>query len=377
MMKRCNRVIITFIFTILGINGFAQSAECCEPCDTAVIYGNWLQQLRQCQFHINDPRIQYPRFVDFCRKVYNWGDRTFNRYDSDYVVGTGHNWKLYANSQNWHQTYAFIFHKQPVVMHSKVNSDLGINLNFMAVSIGYTWNVNRLITGKKDQRSTFNFAFSCALFAAEITSWDTTGDTKLTKFGHYRTEDGAKPNIPIDNLNHKAFNLNAYYFFNHKKYSQGAAYSYSKYQLKSAGSWILGINYSNHKISMDFKHLPPSMVNDIPEFPDNYNLNYKDYAIMGGYGYNYVMPHNWLYNVTILPSIGYKKTIMTNTDTGHNSDANSNISLNYSGKMSLTYNHRSLFVSALVNFEGGFYFDDNYMFFNNKGSASAIVGVRF
>ena len=128
---------------------------------------------------------------------------------------------------------------------------------------------------------------------------------------------------------------------------------------------------------MDFKHLPPSMVNDIPEFPDNYNLNYKDYAIMGGYGYNYVMPHNWLYNVTILPSIGYKKTIMTNTDTGHNSDANSNISLNYSGKMSLTYNHRSLFVSALVNFEGGFYFDDNYMFFNNKGSASAIVGVRF
>ncbi len=262
-------------------------------------------------------------------------------------------------------------------MHSKVNSDLGINLNFMAVSIGYTWNVNRLITGKKDQRSTFNFAFSCALFAAEITSWDTTGDTKLTKFGHYRTEDGAKPNIPIDNLNHKAFNLNAYYFFNHKKYSQGAAYNYSKYQLKSAGSWILGINYSNHKISMDFKHLPPSMVNDIPEFPDNYNLNYKDYAIMGGYGYNYVMPHNWLYNVTILPSIGYKKTIMTNTDTGHNSDANSNISLNYSGKMSLTYNHRSLFVSALVNFEGGFYFDDNYMFFNNKGSASAIVGVRF
>lgn len=59
-MKRCNRVIITFIFTILGINGFAQNAECCEPCDTAVIYGNWLQQLRQCQFHINDPRIQYP-----------------------------------------------------------------------------------------------------------------------------------------------------------------------------------------------------------------------------------------------------------------------------------------------------------------------------
>lgn len=225
------------------------------PDSTLELSGNWFNQLSQCNFRINDPRIKYPRFVNFCRTVYNWGDTTFNRYDSAYVIGTGQNWKLYANSYNWHQSYAFIFHDQPVILHSKINSDLGISLNFMAVSIGYTWNVNRLITGKRDQRRIFNFSFTCALFSAEITSWNTYGDTKLTKFGNYKNVDGSNPDIPIDNMNHKAFNLNAYYFFNHNKYSQAAAYNFSKYQLKSAGSWILGINYGRHTFLPTFTRI--------------------------------------------------------------------------------------------------------------------------
>lgn len=347
------------------------------PDSTLELSGNWFNQLSQCNFRINDPRIKYPRFVNFCRTVYNWGDTTFNRYDSAYVIGTGQNWKLYANSYNWHQSYAFIFHDQPVILHSKINSDLGISLNFMAVSIGYTWNVNRLITGKQDQRRIFNFSFTCALFSAEITSWNTYGDTKLTKFGNYKNVDGSNPDIPIDNMNHKAFNLNAYYFFNHNKYSQAAAYNFSKYQLKSAGSWILGINYGRHTIAMDFEHLPPSMTDDIPDFASKYDFSYTDYTILGGYGYSHVLPHNWLYNVTILPSVGYKRTEMTNTDVKKDNDFNNTISLNYQGKMSMTYNHRSLFVSATIRLDGNCYFDESYTFFNTRCSASAIVGVRF
>ena len=37
---------------------------------------------------------------------------------------------------------------------------------------------------------------------------------------------------------------------------------------------------------------------------------------MGGYAYNCVMPHNWLYNITVLPSFGYKRSHLGKRDQG-------------------------------------------------------------
>ena len=58
----------------------------------------WIKQLFANGFHINDPSVAYPRFPRFLLNVYNWGDRTFNGYDPEYVVSTGKNWKVLAKS---------------------------------------------------------------------------------------------------------------------------------------------------------------------------------------------------------------------------------------------------------------------------------------
>ncbi len=67
------------------------------------------------------------------------------------------NWKTYIKSYNWLQTYAYLFgvfnHDNAIRLHTKMNSDLGVSLNFMAVSIGYTWNVNRWMSNVRDDRS--------------------------------------------------------------------------------------------------------------------------------------------------------------------------------------------------------------------------------
>ena len=49
----------------------------------------WYRQLMANGFKIHDPEIDYPRFPRFCLKVYDWGDKTFNSYDTTYVEGTG------------------------------------------------------------------------------------------------------------------------------------------------------------------------------------------------------------------------------------------------------------------------------------------------
>lgn len=344
---------------------------------TQNLNGNWVQQLYQCNFRINDPRIRYPKFPNFCRIVYNWGDKTFNRYDSLYVKGTGLNWKAYYNITNWHQSYAYIIGNNPIVLKTNFNSEIGVNLTFMAVNIGYTWNLNRLFSNSNNQSKQFNFSFTCALFSAEILKWNITGDTFLTKFGQYKNRDGSNLDIPIDDMTHDAIDIKAYYFFNNKRFSAGAAYNYSKYQLKSTGSWLLGVNIGRHKISMDFSGLPEDMLADIPEFRQTYKFNYIDYAILGGYSYNAVMPHNWIYNITMTPSVGYKRTSLRSDVISKHNDNRNMISINYHGKMALTYNHRKMFLSAIIRFDGGCYFDRDYTFFNLMNNATFNMGIRF
>lgn len=339
--------------------------------------GNWVRQLYACNFRINDPRIKYPKFVDVCRQVYNWGDYTFNSYNPSYITGTGLNWKLYINNYNWIQNYAYLFHDSPVFLHTKIYSNFGLTLNFMAVSVGYSWNLNRLFSGNTDYRKTFNFSFTCSLFSAELLLRKSNGKIHLTKFGNYKDELGNQPEFILNGTKDETLNINMYYFFNNRQYSQAAAYNYSKYQLKSAGSWILGLTYNRQKIYMDFSELPEYIRQEIPEFSDRYDFQYSDYAVTGGYGHNFVLPHKWLYNITLLPSVGYKRSSITDRDNNMGKNTEHNVCVNFLGKMSLTYNYKALFISALLRFDGGIYFDNDYTFFNSMASASVIAGVRF
>ena len=110
-----------------------------EPYDTIRDKGYWWRALKHGKVDLDGGTIDYPAFIDFCWKVYKWGDKAFNSYDSAYVVSTGKNWKLMLKSMNWADTYS----GEPVKnMHiftrSNLTSNLGIQLSFMAVSVGYT-----------------------------------------------------------------------------------------------------------------------------------------------------------------------------------------------------------------------------------------------
>ena len=73
--------LLAFPFRAAAADGDLNS----EAIDTTALTGNWVSQLIKTGFHINDPRINYPAFPRFALKVYNWGDRTFNHYESAFV----------------------------------------------------------------------------------------------------------------------------------------------------------------------------------------------------------------------------------------------------------------------------------------------------
>ena len=98
-----------------------------EPYDTIRDKGYWWRALKHGKVDLDGGTIDYPAFIGFCWKVYKWGDKAFNSYDSAYVVSTGKNWKLMLKSMNWADTYAGEPVKNAhIFTRSNLTSNLGL-----------------------------------------------------------------------------------------------------------------------------------------------------------------------------------------------------------------------------------------------------------
>lgn len=369
--------ILTLILIMLAAMAAGAQAPA-EPDDTASLHGNWVQQLWQTGFHINDPRIRYPRFANFCRKVYNWGNDVFNTYDTAYVRATGKNWKVILDATGSMQSYDYLFalpgqklRQGQVSVRSNIGYDLGVRVNFMAVSLGYTWNMNKLTGHNNSPRSSFNFSFTCARFSAELLSQKIHGNTIVDRFGKYNG--GNDVRIPLNNTRRRTFMINGFYFLNHRRYSQAAAYCFSKYQLRSAGSWLVGARYARQRVQLDFTGLPADVLAFKPATLPLLNIyDFHDITAQGGYAYNAVMPHNWLFNITMLPGVGYRRSILPGKR-----PRSEMIATSVDGRISLTYNHRALFINLSARASGSFLFNSGYSFFMASEQATFIIGARF
>ena len=343
-----------------------------EPWDTIRDRGYWWRALKHGKIDLDGGTIDYPAFIDFCWKVYKWGDKAFNSYDTAYVVGTGKNWKFMFKSNNWSDTYT----GEPMDdvnfdMRSKLTANMGFQLSFMAVSVGYTVGITNLINHEKVSTK-LDFSFTCARFAADAYYMENRGTT--TAWFKWK-ENGEKHKYKFNEfggLHRKAYGLSVYYFFNNYRYAQAAAYCFSKYQKRNAGSLIAGICLQHRDMGIELDELPPAVQEQIPPGEEMPRFLYNDYCVLLGYGYNWVLGRKWLLNLTITPYVGYRHLLATNHE-----DRASAWSLNLRARMGVVYNHKQFYV-GLQNY-GDFhrYKSEKHHFIGSLLDFTALVGIRF
>ncbi len=307
-----------------------------EPYDTTRDGRYWWRALKHGKVNFKDSTIHYPKFVRFCYNTYVWGDRAFNSYDSAYVVSTGKNWKLIFNSNKWLDTYSGQpFKDVRMIMNGDLVSNIGISLSFMAVSVGYSVAVSNLIHGEKLSNKV-EFSFTCARFAADAYYWENDNETNII----YRDKsmDNERIKFKMSGMSRKAMGMTAYYFFNNRRYAQAAAYCYSKYQKRNAGTWLAGISLQHYDIKFDVEKMPDEGRIYFPTQADVPRILYNDYCILFGYGYNWVLGRKWLLNLTVTPYVGYRYNLLPGPDVKASA-----LSLNLRGKMAAVYNHKQFF----------------------------------
>ena len=341
-----------------------------EPYDTTRNKGYWWRALKHGKINFKDSTMGYPKFVMFCYRTYIWGDRTFNSYDSTYVKSTGKNWKLILKSDNWVDSYiGRPFKDVKMVMNSNLVSNIGLSLAFMAVSLGYSVNVSNLIHGK-NQSNKVDFSFTCARFAADAYYWENSNATNVI----YTDErvDKERHKFRQSGITRKAMGVTGYYFFNNRRYAQAAAYCFSKYQLRSAGSWLAGVSLQHFDVKFDVEQLPEEARAYIPTQEDAPRILYNDYCVLFGYGHNWVLGRKWLVNTTVTPYLGYRYNHFH--DDGNMSSA---VSLNLRVRTAAVYNHKNFFMGVQGFADHHRYKSKNSRMVNSTINFTALVGIRF
>lgn len=356
----------------LGIG--IDAGEHITPIDTVTlpefIKRNWDSLRKEHRLDYEDVEVKYPRFIQFCINAYQWIDYTFNSYDPEWVSGTGKSGKVRLFTDNWMDVYNFRVEDKPLMMTSHLYNNLGIQANYSILSVSYSIDLNTLFKNESSKHKKFNFNISLARLYAEAYLWQSNGGTLIRDI--YKRGVEHRDDVSFDGLSFRAAGVMGFYIFNSKKFSFGAPYELSTYQLRSAGSWLAGLSGTFYKAKFDFTSLPPDVQASL-EFPYNvYNLNYNAVNVIGGYSYNWVCNKHFLFNSTTMPGIGASFSFSDST-AGHKNLVSASIRQ----MLSLTYTNRQFFATGNATFHGNLFPTGSLAFMSGILNFQISSGVRF
>jgi hypothetical protein len=274
-------------------------------------------------FSLNlDSISEMGRFPKFCIDTYRWADKFFNGYDTLYVRGTGYKFNAKIKTESWTDYYAIDFiNKTHMNMTSRPSTSAGLYLSYLAVSLGYDINFSKYFNGGERARKRFDFQFNCMLLAAQLYYINNDVGTRITGFAP-EGQQSYNPKLHFDGINTTQFGADVSYFINHKRYSQSAAFNYGRVQIKSGGSFYVGLSYWRQKYNFDFSGLPEDMTMYLPSDGDyHYQINTHNYFVKGGYGYNWVFSRHWMLGVSESPMLGVTHGYISTVDNSGNTFA--------------------------------------------------------
>lgn len=316
-----------------------------------------------------DSVAEWGKFPRFCVNTYRWGDRFFNSYDSAYVKGTGYKMNVKLRTNSWIDDNRFLIdHDCKVEMRSPSTNTIGFDITYLAVSLGYDFNINKLFGGVDRRKSKFNFDFTCALFTASLYSIKNDVGMNLKRVG-----DMKGINEKFYGVRTSSWGIEAVYFFNNKRYSYAAAFSISKLQLRSQGSFFVGFSYNNQDLNFDFAKLPDYLKPQLPEEWHSRVFTVKEQTcgVKGGYAYNWVPAKHY--------NFGVSEAVIPSVSKGKQSSVNPGCSFRLYNRLNLsvTWNNRRWFAGIVGKTDVAVVADKKTILANSLFSVEMKVGWRF
>ena len=308
--------------------------------------------------------------------------KDFNAIDTTYISPNLYNLAFMLEHSTWYEHYRLGNNASKDPQHlnfsPSLGTKLGIYFGWRWIFLGYTFDIEDLFGDNKNKpkKKEMSLNIYSSKFGVDLYYRKTGSDFKLRSFDNIGIDNPSLENKHFDGLESSIKGLNAYWIFNHRKFSYPAAYSQSTNQRRSAGSFMAGFSYSQHRISFDYEKLPAAILDRINPSLKFSHIKYSDYSLGFGYGYNWVFAKNWVSNLSLLPGIGYKKSKIDDNDF-RNESWIKDINFDLITRAGIVYNNAKYFVGASLVLHTYDYRKPSLSVTNSFGTLRIYAGFNF
>lgn len=326
----------------------------------------------------------------------------FDEIDTNYVEPIDYNYTamLQATRNLEYYTIGNVDYDSRVSFAERNNLRVGPYFGWRWLFLGYTFDVLHLGKKPKSRGINLDLSFYTSRVGLDL-FYHRTGENF-----NFRQIHGMSDAIKVlegepcgNYISTQLIGLKAYYNFNSKRYSNQAIYSQSKLQRRSAGSFQLGVSFTQHDVLFNYQALPDPFVQEYGQeaFKALERVKYRDYAIHIGYAYNWVIARNWCLGMSLMPAISLTwtstKTAMIQSLSVEDEEVSDDkpfytkiydsfrrqaaLGLDFTARSGVIYNNGKWFagISAIIH---NFNYQRNDMRFSNTfGTANVFVGVYF
>ena len=190
--------------------------------------------------------------------------------------------------------------------------------------------------------------------------------------------------LPFSGVKAGIKGFNAYYIFNHGRFSYPAAFSQSTVQKVSCGSWMAGAGYTRNSLDVDHNRLQ-QLVDDrmgtqtVP-LDSGFmlqNIRYANYSFSGGYAYNWVFHKDWLFGASLQAALAYKKSTAEAAEADVRGFNFQNVNIDGIGRFGIVYNCMRWYTGASVIVHTNNYHKNRFRTNNTFGSMNMYIGYNF
>lgn len=280
--------------------------------------------------------------------------------DTAYVVRPATNWTLTARLNMSATLLEMEGRQDGTPFTSKMQADykttFSVGVNYLGVAVSLSLNPAKLLGKYKDFE--VNLSSYGRRWGFDVGYQDARNFT-----GWYQDEGEPRIELPPEVLTMKALNANAYYVLNHRRFSYPAAFSQSYIQRRSAGSFLLGVSGL---------HMQAETSGTLESL-----LKMTNIGLGAGYGYNWVPWRNWLFHLSVLPTL----TVFSHTSLTVNDDR---IPLDYhfpevivTSRAAIVRQFGNMFAGTRIVYHFTNIGDrDKLSLYHNKWHARLFVGLR-
>ena len=311
--------------------------------------------------------------------------RGLDRLERDYIEPQHYEFSVMVQATRNYEDFILSSNGQSIMLSPDQPIRVGPYFGWRWFFLGYTLDLKNMSLFGNNGKREVDLSIYSSQVGVDLYYRRTGSDYKLRQVRMGYGIDGTRfEDVPFDGLKVGITGINAYYIFNHGRFSYPAAFSQSTCQKISCGSWMAGAGYTKNTLDLkfdDLRDLLEARLGDETEVKLDSgmmfdNIVYHDISLSGGYAYNWVFAKNWLFCASGQAAVAYKSSW---GDTADEYDGFSikKVNLDGIGRFALVYNNTRWYAGMTAILRTKNYHTDRFTANNIFGSLNSFVGYNF